>query len=408
LGREEFFKAIKDTIESIKPIGRRGGSTLLIHHDEADGICSAAIALKALESIGFTVKSVCLEKLYREVLEEIYSKSAYDIIVFTDIGSAHAGYISKLNVDNIPTIILDHHKPEKSSNPSVFNLSPDLYGIDGDEVSASTVTYIFAKTIHPKLEDLSYLALIGSAEIPGPLKGLDLEAAMDAIRIGAAEPSGRNDYRIKAMGKPLSYKRLSTILSILGSVGYYRGGPILGLKACLEGLTDQIESFASKLEEERKEANRKLLSKLYKSGLNIDGYTQWFHAGNTFSSMGVKVIGSFCSYLKYQRSIVRQDLYIIGFMNMSREIPGFNPLRSDYSKISGRLPDKLESDVRNGLKPPLSTIIPIACEAHGGFGDGHISAASGIILKGREEDFIGTFNKLISEYSRVSANTKIV
>jgi hypothetical protein len=402
LGRLEFFKAARDSVDLLKPIGRRGGSSLLIHHDEADGICSAAIALKALENLGFTVKPICLEKLYREVLEEVYRRSIFDAIVFTDIGGAHAGYISKLNVDGIPTVILDHHKPEPSSNPSVVNLSPDLYGLNGDEISASTVAYIFAKMVYPGAEELAHLALIGSAEIPGPLRGLDMEATQDAIRRGFLEPTGRGDYRVKAMGRPLSYRKLSSILSILGSVGYYRGGPMLGLKACLEGLTEDIESLSSKLEDERREANRKLLSKLYREGLRIDGYVQWFHAEDTFSGMGVKVIGSFCSYLRYQRRIVRPDLYIVGFMYMSREIPGFSPLRNDYSKVSGRLPEELEDEVRRGLKPPLSIVLPKACEAYGGFGDGHASAASGVVLKGMEERFVEEFNRLVSESLSVS------
>lgn len=401
MGLPEFFKAIRDALDLVKPIGRRGGSTLLIHHDEADGICSAAIASKALENLGFTVKPVCLEKLYREVLEEIYLRSVFDTIVFTDIGGAHAGYISRLNTNGIPTIILDHHKPERSLTPSILNLSPDLYGLDGDEISASTVAYIFAKIAYPEAEELAHLALIGSAEIPGPLRGLDMEATQDAIRRGLVEPTSGGDYKVKAMGRPLSYKRISSILSILGSVGYYRGGPTLGLKACLEGLTEEIESFASKLEDERREANRKLLSKLYREGLTMDGYTQWFHAEDLFSGMGVKVIGSFCSYLRYQKRIVRPDLYIIGFMYMSREIPGFSPLRNDYSKVSGRLPERLEDDVKRGLKPPLSTILPRACEAYGGFGDGHISAASGIILRGEEEGFIEEFNRLVSEHTAI-------
>ncbi|MCX8162106.1 MAG: hypothetical protein N3E44_03820 [Candidatus Bathyarchaeota archaeon] len=403
MGRSELFKAAREAVEFIKPIGRRKGSSLLIHHDEADGICSAAIASKALESLGFTVKPICLEKLYREVLEEIYRSSIFDAIVFTDIGGAHAGYISRLNTDRIPTIILDHHKPEQPSNPSVFNLSPDLYGLNGDEISASTVAYIFAKVAYPEAENLAHLALIGSAEIPGPIRGLDMEATQDAIRRGLVEPAGREDYRVKAMGRPLSYKKISGILSILGSVGYYRGGPTLGLKACLEGLTGEIESFASKLEDERREANRKLLSRLYREGLTVDGYTQWFHVEDSFSGMGVKVIGSFCSYLRYQKRIVRPDLYIIGFMHMSREIPGFNPLKSDYSKVSGRLPEWLEGEVKKGLKPPLSIILPKACETYGGFGDGHTSAASGVVLRGEEEGFIEEFNRLVSEYTEVSS-----
>lgn len=393
--RREFFEAIDSAVELIWKARRTGVEALIVHHDEADGICSAAITLKALEDTGFEVKPVCLEKLYPETVEEIYRESCFNLIVFTDIGGAHASLISEVNKSRIPTLILDHHKPEKPSTPSVFNLSPDLYGLNGDEISASTVAYMFAKKVSDEVKKLAHLALIGSAEIPGSISGLNLEATWDALTQGLVEPSGRNDFKVKAMGKPLSYRRLSSILSVLGSVGYYRGGPSIGLKVCLEGLTPEAEEAALRFEEERKIANRRLLWKLRREGLRIERYTQWFHSRDNYKGMGVKVIGSFCSYLRYQRSIVKPNLYLLGFMYMPREIPGFKPLRGDYTKVSGRLPKPLEEEVKKGDKPALSEVLPEACRRHGGFGDGHAAAASGVILRGEERGFIRDFDVIV-------------
>jgi single-stranded DNA-specific DHH superfamily exonuclease len=363
----------------------------LVHHSEADGICSAALAVKGLEKLNFEVEVVSLEKTYSEILEEIFN-SNYNLIAFTDLAGSHADLICELNRDNIPTIILDHHEPKESTKPSVFNLSPDFYGLKGDEVSASSVSYFFAKTISKEIENFAHLALIGSAEIP-ELKGLNLEPVKDGLKNKVIEKV-KNDYKVKPF-KNLSYKRLSTLLSVLGSVGYYRDGSKKGLKLCLQGWDEKIEKEAIELENKRRITNRKLLAELKNKGLNVDGQVQWFHAKNNYKGMGVKVIGSFCSYLRYQRKIVKPNLYLLGFMYMEREIPGFKPLKKDYTKVSARVPFLLEKQIKEGKKPALSKVLPEACEQNGGFGDGHSLAASGIIIRGKEKEFISSFNNLL-------------
>ena len=149
------------------------------------------------------------------------------------------------------------------------------------------------------------------------------------------------------------------------------------------------------MENKRRNANRKLLAELRSKGLNVDGEVQWFHAKDNYKGMGVKVIGSFCSYLRYQRKIINPNLYLLGFMYMSREIPGFRPLKKDYVKVSGRVPNLLEKLIRSGKKKPLSKVLPEACRQNGGFGDGHSLAASGIIIRGKEKEFINSFNFLL-------------
>jgi single-stranded-DNA-specific exonuclease len=47
---------------------------IIIHHDDADGLCSAAITQKALEREGIKTKTFCLEKVYTEVIADIHSK----------------------------------------------------------------------------------------------------------------------------------------------------------------------------------------------------------------------------------------------------------------------------------------------------------------------------------------------
>jgi len=393
---------IEDMSRVAQELRRYGrNEVLVIHHDEADGICSASIMKKALERDNFNVRTLCLEKLFPTVTDRLHSGQG-QIFVYTDIGAGQVNRIAKVNAGKNLTIILDHHDTERSTDSSIHNLNPELYSISGEhEASASTIAYLFAKTMDKANIESAHLAVIGSAEIPGPVSGLNLESLQDAIKYNLAEmrKTGKTeDIKILAIGKPVSYRRLSTLLSVLGSVGYYGRGPELGISACLKGLSPQIDKIARNLEEERKVANRRLLEELRREGLDQMKYTQWFHAEDAFEGMGTKVLGSFCSYLRFQR-IVNPSKYLVGFTNMSRELPGFGQLDEDFVKVSSRVPDLLGKMIETGKKPPLSKVLPEACAVYGGFGDGHSVAASGILPAGVEEEFMQTLEKLISENS---------
>lgn len=384
---------LKVSIEkAIEALRRQIGEAVLIHHDEADGVCSAALVKAALEEIGYKVKTICLDKLFPEVLEK--ALSSHRVVVFTDIGSAHVRRIEELVAEDGLAVIVDHHDTVPSSKSNVFNINPELYGYKGEEdASASTMAYLFAKSVDEKLSRLAYLAAVGSVEIPGEPSGLNKLAIDDALRIGVVEKSGR-EFKVAVEGFMLSRTRASQILTILASVGYYRGGVEKALDSCIKGFTLEVLRFSEALEEERKKANKALLAILARKGLSKMGGVQWFDSGGLFKDMGSKVLGSFTSYLSYQ-SLVDGDKYLIGFMRISREIPGYGLLKEDYVKVSARAPSELRKMIEDGVKPPLSKILPEACSKHGGFGDGHSVAASGIIPVGVEVEFIETFNKLL-------------
>ncbi|MEM2896584.1 MAG: DHH family phosphoesterase, partial [Candidatus Bathyarchaeia archaeon] len=353
-----FLKSVEKCVAELKKVENK--EFLLIHHDEADGLCSAAIVKRALERKGFFVKNLCLDKLFPEVIERFHSESGKNI-VYTDIGSAHIKRISSFNRSKNFTIILDHHDTEPSLDSEIHNINPELYGLSGErEASSSTVAYFFSKTLDRANMDLSHLAVIGSAEIPGTLSGLNKEALKDALEKKLVEIKKSRfgeEIRVTSLGKTLSYRRISTLLSVLGSVGYYKNGPKIGISICLEGLKPDLEEIALKLESERKLANRRLLTELMRKGLNQLRNIQWFNAMDNFQGMGTKVIGSFCSYLSFQR-IVNQTKFLIGIMNMDSMIPGFGKLDREYVKVSARAPKVLGQMIEIGKKPPLSKTLP--------------------------------------------------
>ncbi|MBO3799610.1 MAG: DHH family phosphoesterase [Candidatus Brockarchaeota archaeon] len=385
----EILKAnVEKAIEALR---KKVGDAVLIHHDEADGICSAALTKAALEKMGYIVKTICLDKLFPEVLEKILSR--YRVTVFTDIGSAHVKRIGDLIDKDSLAVIIDHHDTELTVKSNVFNINPELYGYRGErDASASTVAYFFAKSVDEKLSRFSYLALIGSVEVPGLPLGLNKLALDDALEKGVLEESGK-DFKVTVEGFMLSRTRASQILTILASVGYYRGGVEKALEACTSGFTSEMLKFSEALEEERKKANKALLALIAREGLGERNNIQWFDSRDFFKNMGSKVLGSFTSYLSYQR-LVDSSKYLLGFMKMPRDIPGYGSLEKDYVKVSARAPSELKSMIENGSRPPLSRVLPEACSKHGGFGDGHSVAASGVIPVGMEEAFIETFDAL--------------
>ncbi len=366
---------------------------IVLHHDEADGLTSAALTMLALSRLGLGTRLICLDKLYPEVVQDIESASRR-VIAYVDLGSGHIDWLIKANRTGNLILVLDHHDTSSKQDPLLHNLNPELYGFSGErDASSATVAYLFCKAVDPELSKYAHLATIGSLELPGETKGLNLIAMKDAKDQGLLQDSGKGDLKIEAKGLSLARTRASGFLNVLGSVGYYRKGPEMGIDACTTGFNEQTIKMARVLEEERKQANRKMLSTIKKDGLSQKKNIQWFHAYDTYKGMGGKVVGSFCSYLRYQR-VVNPVKYLIGMMNVPPDIPGWGKLSSRVVKVSGRAPQILTTLIEKGTKPPLSKILPESCVKVGGFGDGHSVAASGVFPLGKEM-FLEEIDRLV-------------
>jgi hypothetical protein len=354
---------------------------LIIHHDDADGLCSAAITLRALEREGVKAKTFCLEKVYTEVIEDLHSKEGKTIF-YVDIGSSHADLISELNKGKNLTIILDHHDPKPSSDPKVLDLNFEHYGFRGEtDFSGATCCYLFAKALNEENFDLSYLALVGSCEIPEGFQALNKMVLEEALKSGVVQQKGKN-FEVKKLKARLD--TLFSKLQILGAVGYYEGGPEIGIKACLEGLSDDVESKVEVLEARRKEANRQVLARLYRERLKETEHIQWFDAGDMYRGMGTKVIGQFCSFLAYQKSLIKPEKYILGFVNVPREIPNWGKLKENFVKASVRVPKTMQHLIDGGKLPGAVNLLEKASEGFG-VADGHQYAANVIVPIGKRQ-----------------------
>ncbi len=356
---------------------------ILVHHNDADGLCSAAILKTAFEGEGFRVKNLCLEKAYIEVIKDLHERKG-GTIVYSDIGSAHADFISKINSGRNLTIILDHHhEPPEVADPLVFDLNLERFSFDGEtEFSGATCSYLFAKILSNANNDLSYLALVASREIPGDFVGLNGKVLDEAVENGVVKTEGK---AIKIVKLGVSVDYLFTKLQILGAVGYYEGGPELGIQTCLSGMTDNAKAKVLDLEGRRKKVNKRLIGWLYRRRLDETEHLQWFDAGDMYKGMGTKVVGQFCSFLSYQARLVKPDKYIFGFMNVPLNVPGWQgELGGPLVKVSVRVPRVLRDMIDEGDRRSAVNLLAEASQGFG-FADGHRYAANVVMQTDRKE-----------------------
>ncbi|MEM1540254.1 MAG: DHH family phosphoesterase [Candidatus Bathyarchaeia archaeon] len=368
---------------------------IIIHHDDADGLCSAAITRKALEREGVKTETFCLEKVYEEVIKDIHSKTGQTIF-YVDIGSSHADLISKYNMGRNLTIILDHHDPKVSKDPKVLDLNLENFGFKGEtDFSGATCCYLFAKALNRENHDLGYLALVGSCEIPGTFKAINHIVLEESLKAGVVRRKGKN---LEITKLEINVDALFSKLQILGAVGYYEGGPDLGIRACLEGISPEIEKKINVLEERRKDANRKLLWMLYRERLKETEHIQWFDAGDIYTGMGTKVVGQFCSFLSYQARLIKPNKYILGFVNVPPEIPKWGKLKGKFLKASVRVPKPMQQLIDSGKLPGAVNLLERASEGFG-MADGHQYAANVVLPADRKMELLENAERIINRFA---------
>ena len=401
MNKPAFARNEKAFLESVKVAGRfltdvTRPSALVVHHGDADGLCSAAILKLALERENWDVRAICLEKLFPEVLERIHSTDV-GAVIYADLGSPHVERISEANKGRRTTIVVDHHDPRTVQDKTVLNLNPELSGIDGEsQASSSTVAYLLALELSESNSDTAPIALVGSSELPGDILGLNGVVLEKAVTLGTASVvRARSTQRVKVkLGNDWwDRKKASSLITALGSVGYYRDGPRLAMNAIARGIDRTTKEVAGGLEAERRSRFNALFSKMGRSTLAKMDATQWLDVRNKFTGMGSKVIGTFLSILRYKR-MVDPNKYLLGFMWLDPSIPGLGSLEGSWTKVSARIPPPLEPVISSGAMLPLSTLLSGAADAVGGFADGHAFASSGVVPREKMASFLERFDGL--------------
>jgi len=395
--REAYGSALREAARALR--GRAGGSAVIVHHDDADGLAAGAISLRIAEALGLRARAVCIEKMHPSIVSMIHSMDA-EVFIYADIGSSRADLVAGAMRSGQLVAILDHHDPARVSGEGLLHLNPELYGYRGEEdVSGSTAAYMLLRELSADSAiELAWAAVVGSAEVPGDLRGLNAEALADAVRAGDVEVRrGRRGERYYVVPIDEYWDEASSTYTVLGSVGYYSGGPARAVEAILRRELPRDE--ASSLEELRSKRFEELFSKVYREGLRRMRHLQWMDDGGILDGLGTKVIGTFLSVLSHRR-IVDQDKYLVGMMEFKPEIPGLGRIEGKWLKASVRAPDALRRLVEGGGAPPASELLELAAGSVGGVAEGHAYAASGLLPLDRREEFLSMMDSAAGERRR--------
>ncbi len=379
----------------------------LFHHNDSDGLSSGAVLTRAFERRGFDVRRCCLEKTYPAVLEKIFEQTD-QLIVFTDFAGRIAPLISDLNQGRNLVLILDHHKASPATDNRVYNLDPELFGLRGDrDMTASVTCYLFARAMDDKNHDLATIATIGSVGdgffVDGRLAGPNREVALESQAQGNLEISTcttGETYRLRTKQGWVPCKQIGACLDTLGAAGYYGGGPEMGVRVCLEGVSDTSDRMLAELRMIQRHAFAREANRIAEGAMHITPHIQWIHVEDRFAPMGVKMIGVFLASIRKQvaqQPELSPEKYLAGFQFVPNEIPGFGRIEINQVKISMRVCASLADKIRAGNAPGMDTFLPEATERVGGFSDAcHSLAAATTIDVGREKLLISEMEKILS------------
>jgi len=397
---EELLAAMDRALKALEE--KKEKTVRLFHHNDADGLTSGAILTRAFERKGYEVRRSSLEKPYPAVLERIFSLRG-ETIVFADFAGRIAPLISEMNRGRNLVLILDHHVALPAADPSVHNLDPDLYGLKGDlDISASVTCWRFAKRMDERNTDLADLAALGAVGdeffLDGRLVSENRLAVLDAVAQGKmrVEPgeAGENYFFLAPQGE-VAGPALAKYLETLGGVGYYREGPEMGVAVCLGGASPESDRMHGELQTLKMERFEEEIRRLRAGEMHATGRIQWFHVGERFAPMGVKMIGAFCEAVR-NLDFLDPKKYLAGFQSLPDVVPGFGAVPMNDVKVSMRVSAFLEGEIRAGRALPLNRLLPEATGRVGGFSDAcHGLAAATTVGAGREEQLIAELENIL-------------
>ncbi|MBU1106875.1 MAG: hypothetical protein KKB51_09435 [Candidatus Riflebacteria bacterium] len=374
---------------------------VVIYHNDADGISSGYILKTALMRAGFQTEIFCLEKLYPEALKVLFQKKG--VFIIGDLGSAFTKLLSHNNFHHNQIIILDHHQVlHETSDEKILLVNPEKCGYSGStDISGAGVCYLFALELDPDNYDLCPIAMVGNSELPGTFQSLSREILNSGIMSGVIrddETSDEGSYEILLPDKEwYSLPEIFKVSDTLGTIGYYQEGFNSGIELFEFGYTEALRCFYRKLDSEKNECFQRALACIEKNGYKNGADLIWFDAKDIFAGMGNKVIGLFLSEWK---KMLPENLcvYILGMMNLEKEIPGIGVIAHENKKVSGRLSERMQKMVLADRMLPLSEIFAKAAASVGGFGDGHKVASSAVIPRNKILGFVRFSEKMIKDF----------
>jgi len=155
----ELRDALREACSLAKEAITQEKSILIVTHNDADGLSAGGILHTTFLREEYKAHTRSVKQLDKDVLKEI-SKEKFEIVIFSDLG---AGVLDDINeFFKCKVIVLDHHQP-LDGEYDIIHVNPHYSGIDGSrEISGSGITYLFAKNINKKNQDLAGIAVVGA------------------------------------------------------------------------------------------------------------------------------------------------------------------------------------------------------------------------------------------------------
>jgi single-stranded-DNA-specific exonuclease len=364
---------------------------VLFHHNDSDGISSAAILTAAFERAGISFRRYCLEKPYPQVVTQILNlhKNEKPRVVVADFGSGmldewarHAEAYQKL-------FILDHHSVVGNTYPQMEVINPIQYQLLGlPDCTASAVCFLFALGMHADNIDLAQLALLGFVGDRAYDSENALSGVNELVRSLVGLTFDRNA-KESAWGA-WSVQKIVECIDTLGSIAYFRGGPDVALKGAREFNGPALVHFAEKYDQEL------ITLKNQPPALEFERGLYFFSLIQGAQPIGVKTVGLMCEHLVATRPQLESS-YLAGFQIVPNQIPGLGPINLNQIKISMRVGPELRKQINTNQASSLADLLPAATKEVGGFVDAcHPFAAATTIPLDAKEAFIKALTRRIS------------
>jgi single-stranded-DNA-specific exonuclease len=165
----------------------------IISHFDTDGITSATILMQTLRKLDKRFSLKIVSRLEEETMLNLPKDK---VIVFLDLASGSLNYLSNMDLQNI--FILDHHQVFQSIPEGLNIINPQLNG--KEEISSSSLTYLFCKYLSEDIKELAKLAVLG-------MIGDSMEKSIDKLNnliINDGEVKRRRGLLIYPSTRPLN------------------------------------------------------------------------------------------------------------------------------------------------------------------------------------------------------------
>ncbi len=135
-----------------------GRTVTVVHHIDADGVTSGAIAAETLSRAGVAhilqpVKA--LDQFHLDIIARVDPQALW----FCDLGST-----AYMHFPTTPRLVCDHHELVRDGQEESFaHVNPLLDGIEGNTISGAGCCYLVAAAMDGRNADLLPLALVGAS-----------------------------------------------------------------------------------------------------------------------------------------------------------------------------------------------------------------------------------------------------